>query len=168
MIVMSPTDPLPIQRFWPFSTHPSPERTALVSRPTASEPCAGSVRPKAPSFSARASGPSHSSCCSGEPSRCRERMVRPPWTAVTVASDPSIRATSMLTRPAASGDSGALPPGTGTPSASRSSSPIRRTRCSGYSAFSQASLTSGNASSASVRARSQAARSAPATSAKTS
>src|SRR3712207_9500013 len=37
-------------------THPSPSRRALVSSITASDPCSGSVRPKAPIFSILAIG----------------------------------------------------------------------------------------------------------------
>ena len=51
----------------PFSTQPSPRRSARVLRFEASEPACGSVRQKAPSISPRASGFSHFSFCSAEP-----------------------------------------------------------------------------------------------------
>ena len=54
MIVMSENVALPIQRFWPFSTHWSPSRRAVVRRPFAeSEPESGSVSPNAPITSPR-------------------------------------------------------------------------------------------------------------------
>ena len=43
----------------PSMTQPSPSRRAVVWMPRASDPAAGSVSPKAPSFSPRASGTSH-------------------------------------------------------------------------------------------------------------
>jgi hypothetical protein len=67
---------LPIHFFRPFSTNESPSRRAEVSSPTASEPCAGSVSPKAPIFSSRAIAGSHRSRCSSEPSMAIDCMAR--------------------------------------------------------------------------------------------
>ena len=69
-------EPLPIHFFRPFSTKESPSRRAEVSRPTASEPCSGSVRPKAPIFSSRAISGSQRSRCSSEPSTAIDCMAR--------------------------------------------------------------------------------------------
>ena len=85
MTTRSAKVPLPIHRLAPSSTHSSPSRRAVVSRPPAtSEPPCGSVRPKAPIFSSRRMAGSHRSRCSAEPharscpwpARCARRRRR--------------------------------------------------------------------------------------------
>ena len=68
--------PLPIHFFAPLSTYSSPSRRAEVDSATASEPCSGSVRPKAPIFSIRAISGSHRSRCSSSPSSAIDCIAR--------------------------------------------------------------------------------------------
>ena len=101
MITWSAMLPLPIHFFWPLSTKASPSRRAAVSRPTASEPCAGSVRPNAPIRSRRAIAGSQRSRCSSSPSIAIDCIARKLWTPLKVPTLPSARASSAATRPAA-------------------------------------------------------------------
>jgi hypothetical protein len=100
-ITRSAKEALPIQRLAPSSTQWSPSRRARVSRATASEPCSGSVSPKAPIFSILAMAGSQRRFCSSSPSRAMEVMASPEWTPKKVQMLPSPRPSSMPTRPAA-------------------------------------------------------------------
>src|SRR5260370_31302573 len=78
IIVRSPKVALPIHFFCPFSTHESPSRRAVVSRPPeVPEPTSGSVKPKEPIFSSRAIGGSHFCFCSSEPPRKIDPIANP-------------------------------------------------------------------------------------------
>jgi hypothetical protein len=101
IMVTSAKEALPIQRFSPSITYSSSSRRAVVSSNPASEPCCGSVRPKAPIFSILAIGGSHCSFCSSDPSVAMEVIATPECTAKNVVKPPSPRANSLLTRPAA-------------------------------------------------------------------
>ncbi len=94
MMTWSAIDPLPIHFFCPFSTKESPSRRAEVSSATASEPCCGSVRPKAPIFSMRAIAGSHRCRCSSEPRIAIDCMARKLCTPLKVPTLPSARASS--------------------------------------------------------------------------
>ena len=63
----SPTRPCVVNVFEPFSTQPSPSRTAVVRMPAASLPEVDSVSPQAPSFSPRASGTRYCCFCASVP-----------------------------------------------------------------------------------------------------
>lgn len=128
--VMSPPWPLPIHFFFPSMTHESPSLRAVVSRATASEPWVGSVSANAPSFSARASGPSQASRCSGEPHWSMACIARPACTAIAVAMEASARETSMVMSLEASGVIVGWP-GTSTASVSRPCFPASATRSVG-------------------------------------
>jgi len=54
--ITSPARPCVVKCFEPFSTHASPDGTAVVRSPAASLPELASVSPHAPIFSPRASG----------------------------------------------------------------------------------------------------------------
>jgi hypothetical protein len=74
----SPTEPLPIHRFAPLSTHASPSRRALLSSATESDPGSGSVSANAPRLSTRAIAGSQRSFCASEPSRSIALLASPP------------------------------------------------------------------------------------------
>ena len=105
----SHTDPLPIHRLAPSSTQWSPSRRAVVSRLTTSDPWVGSVSATAPSSSSRAIAGSQRSRCSSDPSRCTDVIASPECTALSVATDPSPRASSAHIIPSASGETPAHP-----------------------------------------------------------
>ena len=67
-----------------------------------SEPCSGSVRPKAPISSIRAIAGSHRSRCSSEPHSWIEPIASPPCTPMKVAIEGSTRASSIATMPSTS------------------------------------------------------------------
>ncbi len=91
---------LPIHFFWPFRTHSSPSRRAVVVTPPAmAEPTSGSVRPKAPIWSQLRMAGSHSSFCSSLPQTRSDCIARPEWTPKNVAVDTSIRAISIVKSP---------------------------------------------------------------------
>src|SRR5258705_13916479 len=100
MIEMSHQGELPIHLFWPFRTHVSPSRFAVVVRPPdAPEPTSGSVRPKQPIFSKRAIGGNHFCFCSSEPPREMEAISTPFFTPKKVALEEPKREIFMATRP---------------------------------------------------------------------
>ena len=129
-------EPLPIHFFSPLSRNPPSVAVAVDSSATASDPWVGSVSAKAAYSVPAAMAGSQRFFCSSEPHSATDRSASPPWTAIIVATDPSPRLISMLTSPAAMLLIGAKP-STVTPSRSRSSSPRRRSRWTGYSARSQ-------------------------------
>jgi hypothetical protein len=96
---------LPIQRFWPLSTHSSPSRRAVVRSPAAtSEPPVGSVSPNAPICSNRAIAGSQRSFCSSEPQLAMLPMASPECTPKKVAREASACAISSAIQPLSSDD----------------------------------------------------------------
>ena len=134
--ITSAMEPLPIQRFAPSSTYPSPSRTATVSSATASDPWVGSVSANAPSRSRVAIPGSQRFFCSSEPSNQMDRIARPACTAWNVPRLPSPRLSSMWIRPAATGLIGGQPYPS-IPSPTKPSSPIFLMSSHGNSARSQ-------------------------------
>ncbi len=72
-IIRSAEPPLVAQAFIPFSTQPSPSRTACARIPAGSEPASGSESANPTSSSPRASGFSHRCFCASVP--WRDSMV---------------------------------------------------------------------------------------------
>ena len=97
---MSAKVELPIHFFWPFRTHSSPSRRAVVVTPPAMAlPTLGSVRPKAPITSQPRILGSHSAFCSSLPQTRMDCIARPLWTPKKVAVETSTRAISIVRRP---------------------------------------------------------------------
>ena len=90
----SAVPPLLIHALAPFSTHPSPLRTARARSPAASEPASASESAKAPSSSPRAIGLSQRSCCAALPCRSSICVGSELCTATDTAMDASAAAIS--------------------------------------------------------------------------
>ena len=73
---------------------PSGWRIAVVSIPETSDPAAGSVRPKQPSFSPLAIGSRYVVFCSSEPNRRSDSEFRPTCTEINVRNADSPRSIS--------------------------------------------------------------------------
>ena len=78
----------------PFSTKPSPRRSARVAIAAASDPTCGSVRQKQPSFSPRASGARKRSFCASVPNALIGPQTTEFWTLTIVETAPSPAAIS--------------------------------------------------------------------------
>src|SRR3954462_2814372 len=98
MIDTSHHGALPIHRFCPLRVQVSPSRLAVVvSPPLVHEPSRGSVRPKQPIFSQRATGGSPFCVCASDPLAQIEHLARRLCTPKNVQNEASTRASSMAT-----------------------------------------------------------------------
>ena len=82
----------------PFSTQPSPSRTATVRVPAASLPAEGSVSPHAPSISPLASGGRKRVFCASVPNIAMCAEHSPLWAATLSATAGHTRASSSIAR----------------------------------------------------------------------
>jgi hypothetical protein len=97
-IMRSAVPPLVAQAFIPFSTQPSPSRTACARIPEGSEPASGSDSANPTSSSPRASGLSQRSCCAGLPWRTSIVAGIAFWMLIDTAIDASAAAISSSAR----------------------------------------------------------------------
>jgi hypothetical protein len=88
---------------------PGPSRTARVRMPAGFEPKSGSVRPKHPIASPRASLGSHASRCASVPYVKIGHMTSEPCTDAKLRSAESPRSSSYMRRPCATDESPAQP-----------------------------------------------------------
>jgi hypothetical protein len=109
MIATSAMDASPIQRLAPFSTHPSPSRTARVAMLAGSLPAFGSVSPKQPISSPAAMPGSQCCFCSSVPNLAMALIASEPWTETKVRMPESPASSSMAARPYSTAERPAQP-----------------------------------------------------------